>query len=230
MNTKANRLQEKPFIHTSNSVNISDIFNSKSRPMSGKSVTSFSRPVTAGSQTQLKFIRPESAITSRVQSGKTRPLSSRPKNHLQNSTCQTSTFNQGAGGTNFQKKMNSSFISDPNEIECLKGKFIGSTTIDSSGIISIEGIPYDSYLVEIEESKNFQICAEVVKFNSMQENNFLRRFVGLIPQVNATPTVFVYQKKEGEDDYNLLGNCDVYLKRCLDSVADSTFDDSSNIF
>jgi len=115
----------------------------------------------------------------------------------------------------------------------LKGKFIGSTTISQNGLISIEGLPYDSYLVEIVESKNFLPCASIIKFTSMPDNNVLNKFIGLIPQVNSTPEVFVYYNKQNPTDKNdysqmtLIAGADVYLKRIVDNLGESTFDESS---
>jgi hypothetical protein len=95
MNTRANVNQERPFQHTAQSMN--DIFNSKSRPTSGKSI-SVSRPTTPSSQTQLRFIRPQST---------------RGNQKINSSTVsrQTSQF------ANNQKKLNASFVEDTYQIE-----------------------------------------------------------------------------------------------------------------
>jgi hypothetical protein len=67
----------------------------------------------------------------------------------------------------------------------------------------------------------------------MPENNFLKKFIGLIPQTNSTPEVFVYYNKETPKDVNdysqmtLLGGADVYLKKIIDNLGESTFDESS---
>lgn len=117
----------------------------------------------------------------------------------------------------------------------MKGKFIGPTTISQNGLIEIRDIQADSYLVEIEESKNFLPCAVIVKFNSIPDNNIYNKFVGLIPQINSTPEIFVYYNKDIKggnvndiDRMTLIGGADVYLKRIIDNLAESTFDKSSN--
>ncbi len=98
----------------------------------------------------------------------------------------------------------------------------------------ISGIPYDSYLIEIVESKNFMPCGCIIQFHSIQDNNFLKKFVGLNPQSNATPEVFVYYNKESPKDNNdfsnmeLISDANVYLKRCIDDFGETAnFDESS---
>jgi len=229
MNTRANILQEKPFQPTAQ--NSKDLFNNKSRPVSGKSV-SLSRPTSSGSQTQLRYIRPQST------KGNTPSKVIAVKSSSDNRTFQFGKPQQ------LNKKLNASFIEEFSQIDgiffinnlALKGKYIGSTNINQKGIISIESVPYDSYLVEIEESKNFLHCALIVKFNSLPENHVLNKFIGLIPQTNSTPEIFVYYNKEQPKDPNdfsqmtLITGADVYLKRIIDNLGESTFDESSNNF
>lgn len=101
MNTRANKLQEDQFHHTKPQ-SIPDIFSSNSRPVSGKttSVTrpATGRPITAGSQTQLRYIRPQSTRGN---------VSVNAKQH---------------NSSNFvnpdkSKKLNSSFIEEVDKIE-----------------------------------------------------------------------------------------------------------------
>ncbi len=77
--------------------------------------------------------------------------------------------------------------------------------------------------------------AQIIKFNSVQENNILNKFIGLNPQTNATSEIFVYYNKDPssqQNDFNnmtLIEGADVYLKRCIDNLGHSTFDESSII-
>ena len=100
MNTRANAMQERPFQHLGHSV--PDIFNSGSRPVSGKttSVNPNSRPTTPSTKTQLRFIRPQST------------RGGNPKMNISNTSRQTHLPKQ-------KTNLNNSFIEYTSQIDSI---------------------------------------------------------------------------------------------------------------
>ena len=61
-------------------------------------------------------------------------------------------------------------------------------------------------------------------------------FLGLIPQTKSAPEVIVYYNKNAQSDeinsnnfnnMELISGADVYLKRCVDDIADVNYNDTS---
>ena len=82
-------------------------------------------------------------------------------------------------------------IEDLNIVKSLKGKLLSSGYTDKEGVLIFENVPFDSYLLEIESSKNFLSCGFIVQFNQNnsvpKSNDFytLNKTIGIRKQINA---------------------------------------------
>ena len=165
-------------------------------------------------------------------------MSSRPQSGLKNKSV-NNTFN-------YSKKNNSSLsflnqskrvdvIEDISIVNQLKGKLLSTGYADKSGILFFENVPYDSYLIEIENNKNFLGCGSVVQFqkiyntNNAKKNNLsqngnyiISKLIGLKRQIDAYVEVYLFTKGKSENNdftgVNLITGARVILiKKFFDS-------------
>ena len=165
-------------------------------------------------------------------------ISSRPQSGLKNKSV-NNTFN-------YSKKNNSSLsflnqskrvdvIEDISIVNQLKGKLLSTGYADKSGILFFENVPYDSYLIEIENNKNFLGCGSVVQFqkiyntNNAKKNNLsqngnyiISKLIGLKRQIDAYVEVYLFTKGKSENNdftgVNLITGARVILiKKFFDS-------------
>ncbi len=165
-------------------------------------------------------------------------MSSRPQSGLKNKSV-NNTFN-------YSKKNNSSLsflnqskrvdvIEDISIVNQLKGKLLSTGYADKSGILFFENVPYDSYLIEIENNKNFLGCGSVVQFqkiyntNNAKKNNLsqngnyiISKLIGLKRQIDAYVEVYLFTKGKSENNdftgVNLITDARVILiKKFFDS-------------
>ena len=165
-------------------------------------------------------------------------ISSRPQSGLKNKSV-NNTFN-------YSKKNNSSLsflnqskrvdvIEDISIVNQLKGKLLSTGYADKSGILFFENVPYDSYLIEIENNKNFLGCGSVVQFqkiyntNNAKKNNLsqngnyiINKLIGLKRQIDAYVEVYLFTKGKSENNdftgVNLITGARVILiKKFFDS-------------
>jgi hypothetical protein len=120
-------------------------------------------------------------------------------------------------------------LEDRDKINMLKGVMIRSTFTNTEGKFKLDDIPYDSYLLEVEDSRNFQSYAVVIKLNQYIENLSLNKVIGLRRQINSHLEVYVYYNINNQDEFNmqLVTGCEVILRRCSENIADHTFFDDS---
>ena len=165
-------------------------------------------------------------------------MSSRPQSGLKNKSV-NNTFN-------YSKKNNSSLsflnqskrvdvIEDISIVNQLKGKLLSTGYADKSGILFFENVPYDSYLIEVENNKNFLGCGSVVQFqkiyntNNAKKNNLsqngnyiISKLIGLKRQIDAYVEVYLFTKGKSENNdftgVNLITGARVILiKKFFDS-------------
>ena len=165
-------------------------------------------------------------------------ISSRPQSGLKNKSV-NNTFN-------YSKKNNSSlsFLNQSKRVDViediiivnqLKGKLLSTGYADKSGILFFENVPYDSYLIEIENNKNFLGCGSVVQFqkiyntNNAKKNNLsqngnyiISKLIGLKRQIDAYVEVYLFTKGKSENNdftgVNLITGARVILiKKFFDS-------------
>ena len=117
--------------------------------------------------------------------------------------------------------MNNNYILDKNEANALKGKLILTKYTNNEGIIDIGPLPYDSYFVEVQESKQYRNIGFILKFNTinLKNKNYIKKYIGLFIQENSFIQLNIYElnkDKNGIEDPVHLGGAKVTLKRIND--------------
>ena len=168
-----------------------------------------------------------------------RTLSSRPQSGNKNKSI-NNTFNYSKKNASTFSFLNQSkrgdVIEDISLVNQLKGKFLSSGYTDKSGNLFFENVPYDSYLLEVENNKNFLGCGMVVQFQKLYSNiknnnksnisengNYIiKKIIGLKRQIDAYVEVFLFSKGKNENNdftgINLISGARVMLvKKFFDS-------------
>ena len=131
----------------------------------------------------------------------------------------------------FQSGIKSSmnnYILDKNKTKNLKGKLILTKYTNSEGIIDIGPLPYDSYFIEVQESKQYRSVGVCLTFNTLnlKTKNYIKKYIGLFTQENSFIQLHIYEinkDKNGSDDPIHLGKARVTLKKL------SYLEDNENI-
>jgi hypothetical protein len=174
-------------------------------------------------------VRPLSSISGYKSLGKLRKSQS-AKNIERPSTSKT--FLLGNNNRNISNNNNTSLLSrslihkntmnnyilDKNEANNLKGKLILTKYTNNEGLIDIGPLPYDSYFIEVQESRQYRSIGFVLKFNSLnlKNKNFIKKYLGLFIQENSFIQLNIYEvnkDKNGVEDPVHLGQAKVTLKR-----------------
>ena len=114
-------------------------------------------------------------------------------------------------------KSDNDFILDKNISESLKGKLIISKYTNNDGEINIGPLPFDSYYIEVQESKQYRSIGLKLTFDSLNiknKNNF-KKYIGLFTQKNSFIQIHVYELKKDEngiEEPTHLENAKVTLK------------------
>ena len=182
-------------------------------------------------------IRPLSSITG-YKSGKLKKSQS-AKNIERPSTSKTFLLgnnNRNTGNVNnisalsnslIQRSSMNNYILDKTEANNLKGKLILTKYTNSDGHIDIGPLPYDSYFIEVQESRQYRSIGFCLKFNTLnlKNKNFIKKYIGLFIQENSFIQLNIYEvnkDKNGVEDPVHLGQAKVTLKRVY------SFDDPDN--
>ena len=155
-----------------------------------------------------KKIRPSSSMTNIIEKGNKNKLI---KSHstfslLRKNSVDSEQNNNNMYTDNFHKSDEISnrslnkYIFDKRKSENLKGRHIIRKFTNRKGIINIGPLPYDSYYVEVKESKQFRnvgICLNFQNLN-LYKNNYIKKYIGLFTQENAFIQIQVYEINTGE--------------------------------
>ena len=139
-------------------------------------------------------------------------------------------FNNSLNSTLYSSNTNNSknnksklFIEDSTQLKKMKGKLLSSAFSDKEGIILLENVPYDSYIIEVENCQNFKSCGIFLQFKKIFEYDELNnpyknklftynRIIGLTKQIDSYVQVFLYFiNEEGKNE--LINNAKVTLIR-----------------
>ena len=137
----------------------------------------------------------------------------------------------------FQKNLSikstmNNYILDKNQANSLKGKLIMTKYTNYEGIIDIGPLPYDSYFIEVQESKQYRSVGVCLTFNNLnsKNNNYIKKYIGLFTQENSFIQLHVYEinkDKTGTEDPVHLAKAKVTLKK-LFNVEDSDANNNNN--
>ena len=128
---------------------------------------------------------------------------------------------------NIKSSMNN-YILDKNQAKNLKGKLILTKYTNNEGMIDIGPLPYDSYYIEVQESKQYRSVGVCLTFNTinLKNKNYIKKYIGLFTQENSFIQLHVYEinkDKNGSDDPIHLSKARVTIKKL------SILDDNENI-
>ena len=113
--------------------------------------------------------------------------------------------------------MEDNLIFDKEVTKKLKGDLLISKYTNSEGYIDIGPLPYDSYFIEVSQSKQYRSIGMNLVFNKLatKTNNYIKRYIGLYTQENSFIQLHVFEtKKDGEnkDDPIHINNATVTIE------------------
>ena len=98
--------------------------------------------------------------------------------------------------------MQENLILDEKISKNLKGKLIITKYTDSKGCIDIGPLPYDSYYIEVSESRQYSNIGMCLVFNKLatKNNHYIKRYIGLYTQDNSFIQLHVFETKKDENN------------------------------
>ena len=117
----------------------------------------------------------------------------------------------------FKNSMNN-YILDKNQAKSLKGKLILTKYTNKDGVIDIGPLPYDSYFIEVQESKQYRSVGLKLAFHNLnlKNSNYIKKYIGLFTQENSFIQLHIYElnkDQSGSDNPIHLGKAKVTLKK-----------------
>lgn len=164
-------------------------------------------------------IRPSSVNTNRLLKNQdySRPAST--------SRSMKSNFNISSIGLNLNTRADIP-IEDKDILENLKGTLIRTVYTNGDGKLILDGLPHDTYLVEIENSKNFIGTGLIFKTNFIIDGNtkevaglnsklgMTSKLIGLKRQTDSYISIYTSFIKDAENfDFTPLKNCNIILRK-----------------
>ena len=120
-------------------------------------------------------------------------------------------------------------IEDKDILENLKGTLIRTVYTNSEGKSILDGLPHDTYLIEIENSKNFIGTGLIFKTNYIIEENtknlkgvngpnnklgMASKLIGLKRQTDSYVSIYTSFIKDAENfDFTPIKNCNIILRK-----------------
>ena len=197
---KEQKLLEKENLFKNNSILMMND-NNRIRPLS--SITGYKNGKLKKSQSAKNIERPSTSKTFLLGNNRSN-LNGNNISVLSNSLIQRSSMNN--------------YILDKTEANNLKGKLILTKYTNADGYIDIGPLPYDSYFIEVQESRQYRSIGFCLKFNTLnlKNKNFIKKYIGLFIQENSFIQLNIYEvnkDKNGVEDPVHLGQTKVTLKR-----------------
>ena len=115
-------------------------------------------------------------------------------------------------------KSRDDYILDKNISKSLKGKLIISKYTNKDGSIDIGPLPFDSYYIEVQESKQYRSTGLKLTFDTLnlKNKNNIKKYIGLFTQQNSFFELHIYEMKKNEngiEEPTHLENANVTLKQ-----------------
>ena len=211
---KEQKLLNKEYMFKNNSILTN---TNKVRPLS--SITGYKSGKLRKSQSAQNIERPSTSKTFLLGNNNRNSINYNNTSMLSNSLIQRSSMNN--------------YILDKNEANNLKGKLILTKYTNSEGIIDIGPLPYDSYFIEVQESRQYRSIGFCLKFNTinLKNKNFIKKYIGLFIQENSFIQLNVYEvskDKNGVEDPVHITDAKVTLKRIYNYGEDNYLPDNNN--
>ena len=125
------------------------------------------------------------------------------------------------------------YILDKTKSKNLKGKLILTKYTNNEGVIDIGPLPYDSYFIEVQESKQYRSVGVCLTFNTLnlKNKNYIKKYIGLFTQENSFIQLHVYEinkDKNGTEDPIHLSKARVTLKK-ISNLEENENSNNNNI-
>ena len=200
-NTKMKILEEKPSLFQEVS------YKSTLRPITGRTIHNTSR---------MTLSKLQESMISRTNTNFNQQ-SVRPNS----TTSVTMKSNKKMGLSQISKHASQIDLEDSDNISQFKGSLFRTLFTNKNGWVNLTDIPYDSYLLEVEESKNFLVSAVIINFPKILNYKDIKKYIGLKHQINAYAEIYLYHylDKKDTNDFNmqLLEGASIALIRCSNS-------------
>ena len=127
----------------------------------------------------------------------------------------------------------SNFILDKEESDNLRGKLICTKVTDSEGKINLGLLPYDSYYIEVQETKQYKRVGLTIIFKNINliNQNCIKKYIGLYVQDDAFIELTVYEtykEKDGKEKSAFLPKAHVTIESVPESGELEKFTDLEN--
>ncbi len=146
--------------------------------------------------------------------------------NIESMSTKSNFFNQSQSSFN---RLGQEIITDKRIARNMKGKFKLTEKTNNEGYIIINNLPYDSYLIEVKESRQFMGIWMTLTFtNIFPKDYIIKKYIGLYTQENSFFEIHIFERlkdNEGKDDMNHISNCNVTLKKWKDDDNDKYIDD-----
>jgi predicted RNA binding protein with dsRBD fold (UPF0201 family) len=110
-----------------------------------------------------------------------------------------------------KSKATNNFNQLSKELNSQKGELLITLYTDNNGVVTIKDVPYDSYLIEVEESANYQSSFLPVTFKTIDNERTIKKFIGLHKQNNSYVQVYVYYQNPVKKEDEMISNTDVII-------------------
>lgn len=139
-------------------------------------------------------------------------------------------YKSNASMNNLSKK--GEIIEDLSLINQIKGKLLCSGYTDKLGFLYFENVPFDSYVIEIENSKRFLGCGALIQFKKIfqsrnnNENYIFNKIFGLKKQTNAYVEVYLFsnEMKDNKCEINFISGAKVLLRKAGEEYKECQFE------
>ncbi len=119
-------------------------------------------------------------------------------------------------------------ITDKETIASYKGELVRTHYSSMEGVVTINDLPHDSYLVEVEESSNYQTCALILNFKTINTEKCIHKFIGLNKQLNSFLQIFVYNYINNSPEEHLISDAAVTIKNISSNKDKMIFDEQEH--
>ena len=120
-------------------------------------------------------------------------------------------------------------IENKEKIDLFKGELLVSLFTTNNGKLNFSNLPYDTYLIEVEESANYHGNALIFSLDEINSEKNLKRYIPVYTQTQSYAKIFVYsENKEKNEDEKVFG-AEVLVKNITrkNFENETTLDDSN---
>ncbi len=119
-------------------------------------------------------------------------------------------------------------IRDKEKIDLLKGDILVSLYTSDNGKLKFKNTPYDSYLIEVEESPNYHGCAMIFSLDQIKSDKKVKRYIPLYTQTQSYVKLFVYSENKDKNEDEKVIDAEVLVNNIgnLSMEKEMLYDDS----